>query len=446
VTQVPETETEVAEAIRDGVIESPAHLPNFSLYTMRITGTGCAYRMGKDEYAWKDASVYLTDEFLKRCNGLPVIFEHPELGMVNSQEFHDRIVGMIVLPYIKGDEVWGVARIYDEATIELLNNKKITSTSPGVVFGSKSDNRKIDFDVSEKILIEGKPAILDHLAICEQGVWDKLGAPSGVDVADHNGDQTMTEDEKKAQEEKDAAEKIRADAEAGNAMPAWAADFQKSMTDRFDAMGGRMDAMEKSRKDESESEEDKKKREEAEAKAKEEKDAQARMDSEEKDRRDAKARLDAVEKAVKDATPAERSDEEAAEMADAQGRCDSVSMMFGKQARGPLAGEAPLAYRRRLVGEFKAHSPNWKTVDLALLPKEAFAIAESQIYTDAQAAARTPDAHEGIGLREIRIPRQGGGYMSEFVGNPDTWMMHFKPPIRQRVASGGLGLKTNGGR
>jgi hypothetical protein len=34
------------------------------------------------------------------------------------------------------------------------------------------------------LLIEGKPSLLDHVAICELGVWDKGKDPEGIIVAD----------------------------------------------------------------------------------------------------------------------------------------------------------------------------------------------------------------------------------------------------------------------
>jgi hypothetical protein len=432
----PRTELAVAEAIRDGKAPSPIHLPNFSLYDLRITGTGAAYRLGKDEYAWKDKTIYLNDRFLARCNGLPVVFDHPEEGMVNSEEFHDRIVGMIVLPYIKGDEVWGIARIYDQATKELLDNEKIASTSPGVQFAKGNDNRKVKIEEDAQILIEGTPAILDHLALCEQGVWDKLGKPSGVNISDGNtdGDKSVTDEEKKAAEEKDAQarkdaeEKERKEREEKDAQtrkdtspPAWVADFQKGIKDSLDAMNARMDAFEKKG---------------------EEKDKQLRIDSEkaeeekkkEEERKSEKDRLDAIEAKMKESSE-ERSDAESEEIADAQARCDSVAHMFGKSARQAIRGEKGPAYRRRLVDDYKQYSPNWKDVDLAALPIAAFNVAETQIYADAMTAARSPVNAPADGLRQIKIPREGGLHMYEYVGNPDAWMRQFKPPVRRRVES-----------
>ena len=73
----------------------------------------------------------------------------------------------------------------------------------------------------EPLLLEGNPVLLDHPAICEQGVWDKLGDPAGVKSDTLNEVQKMDEDKfvelfnkcmdarmAKADEEKAAKEKL----------------------------------------------------------------------------------------------------------------------------------------------------------------------------------------------------------------------------------------------
>jgi hypothetical protein len=160
-----------------------------TLWAIRITGTGVAYRNGRNEFVWRNPELYLNNEFLERCNGLPVIFEHPDKATLNSEEFNDRIVGTCLLPFIplsdtitnaSPNEVWAVAKIYDDATNHILLTQQM-STSPGVVFRDASVNTKMTLDDGATLLIEGKPALLDHIAICAQGVWDKQGEPKGVE-------------------------------------------------------------------------------------------------------------------------------------------------------------------------------------------------------------------------------------------------------------------------
>lgn len=176
------TETEVAQAIASGDLTSPQQFANSWLFAMRITGTGAAYRRALDEYVWRDPSLYMTPEFLQRCSGLPVIMEHPKGATLNTKEYAARNVGTILLPYLRpeANEVWGVARIIDEPAAKLMEAEQL-STSPAVVFHDPGVNTKLEDADGKTILIEGKPSLVDHLAICALGVWDRGGPPVGVE-------------------------------------------------------------------------------------------------------------------------------------------------------------------------------------------------------------------------------------------------------------------------
>ena len=178
----------VARAMAADQLTSPQVYENVTLFAMRITGTGLSYRLALDEYVWRDPAIYLNEEFVARCNGLQVIMDHPKGATLNSEEFGDRTIGSIMLPYIKGDEVWGIAKIYDEAAIRMMtadadHPEAIRSTSPTVVFRA-SDNTTVTTEDGKNILIEGKPQLLDHVAVCAKGVWDKGGEAQGIAIAD----------------------------------------------------------------------------------------------------------------------------------------------------------------------------------------------------------------------------------------------------------------------
>lgn len=184
-------ELEVAQAIRDGDLVSPQRFGNLLLIAMRVTGTGGAYRKALDEFVWRDPAIYMTDHFLRRCNGLEIIWEHPPEGlMLNSDQFRERMIGTSFLPYLKEaeQEVWTIARIRDAGAGTLLEHAKL-STSPGVVFTQSDGNRKVSFG-DDTLLIEGDPTLLDHLAVCGidentmeggLGVWDRGSEPKGVE-------------------------------------------------------------------------------------------------------------------------------------------------------------------------------------------------------------------------------------------------------------------------
>ncbi len=176
-------ERQLAEAMSRGEFTSPQDFHNSTLFDIRITGTGKAYRPTLDEFVWRDAALYLNDHFLNRCNGLFVIYYHPPKGSLDSKEFGKRIVGSVMLAYIKGEEVWGIARIMDDEVIALMRKGDL-STSPGVVFKDTSGNFKATDEDGATWLFEGKPTLLDHIAICGLGVWDKGGGPEGIIVVD----------------------------------------------------------------------------------------------------------------------------------------------------------------------------------------------------------------------------------------------------------------------
>jgi hypothetical protein len=312
-------ETDVANAMAVGELTSPQTVDNMTLFNIRITGTGMSYRTAHNEHVWRDPSLYLTPEFVQRCNGLPVIFEHPKGSVLSSKEFNDRIVGTIVLPYIKGEDVWGIARMYDAGVIEIMSDDKM-STSPAVVWRDPDVNQKFIQEDGSTFLIEGKPSLLDHIAICERGVWDKGGGPTGVEsvtVIDDQpvarGDSEMAAKLNRLKDETDEAYKLRCDefdrltASIRSDAETKADEDKKRMdalTAALDAATKRMDAIEEEKKADAKAKADAEEEEEKEKKA----DAIKRRDafkfSKRKDGEDDgefKARRDAEEKMCADA-------------------------------------------------------------------------------------------------------------------------------------------------
>lgn len=474
-------ELDVARAMRDGLVPSPQRYAmgsgGVTLFDLRITGTGVAYRSEKtdaggkvispEEFVFRRPENYLTPEFVERCNGLQVIYLHPKKTMLNSKEFAERTVGSMMLPYIKGDEVWGIAKIYDDAVIKMMTSRQM-STSPGVIL--KDGNYKLKTEDGTDLLIEGKPSLLDHLAICEQGVWDKGGEPSGVRL-DAQGDTEMpfTEEDKKVLGGMiaeivqgtlktalgDTTSLVRMD-DAGSkridsvlsAMDAMCGKMD-DVTKRMDAHTARMDAAEAKEKEgapekvaadkkdgDDDKDKDKKDAEEEEAKAKEAKD---KKDAEEKEKAE-KEKADAAEKlarsavdriaAVEKAMPKQLTDAERHDFSKAQARADEVFSAFGKKAPYPLNGEDLLPYRRRMANDLKAHSRAWKDVDvLAINDAATFQIAEDTIFREAaQAALRPTDLRHGE-LRElVRQDSTTGIRTVEFVGNQSFVAAMTRPP------------------
>jgi 8-oxo-dGTP pyrophosphatase MutT (NUDIX family) len=179
----------IAKAIQAEELTSPQRYCNLLLIAIRITGTGVAYRPAHDQFPFRDPAFYLTPEFLQRCNGLPVILEHPDAPVLNTEEFRERIVGTIFIPYIHGDEVWGIAKILDMKVADMLETEEM-STSPGVYCGGV----KLQMRSGKTLLIEDKPELVDHIALLYastdghdkggHGVWDKGQGRLGVESVD----------------------------------------------------------------------------------------------------------------------------------------------------------------------------------------------------------------------------------------------------------------------
>jgi hypothetical protein len=483
------TELEVAQAIRDGKLPSPQRFHNVWLFNLRITGTGTAYRRALDEFVYRPPENYLTDEFLARCNGLTVIVEHPEENLLNSEQFKKRNIGAIMLPYISGDEVWGISRVYDDEAAEIMAKHQL-STSPSVYFTNTDDNTKLDLADGRSILIEGKPGLLDHLAVCLQGVWDKGGPPTGVDSAHASSGQVdqagelpqserttyalkdsamPTENESKKDNLEEVARKDSGDGES------WMKHLEK-ISSAFESLANRITKLEdertradsakkdegsmpgealptaasmdadKAKKDTEEgktmadkAKKDAEKAAEEEAKAKKdaEEEAKRKEEEEEKARKDADERIARLESAVTH-IPKSCFDDDYSEMAKHQAKADSVYAAFGDSAPGPLRGETLQAYRTRLASGLKNHSEAWKGVDLSRVDSSVLSIAEEQIYADAAKSAMNPtDIPEDMLIERTRKD-ETGRVIKTFIGKPSAWTNQFKAPrmIQRQINKG----------
>ena len=478
-------ELDIAKAIINGDMESPQVYGNMSLYALRITGTGVAFRdekcdsddnvIQKPEYVYRNPDNYLNQDFLDRCAGLPVIWFHPEKQVLDPQEFAKRVIGSIMQAYIIDQEVWGIARIYDENAIQEMESKQL-STSPGVILAkavlttlkdndsviSEMQRNNIAEDDAYPLLIEGEPALLDHLAICLQGVWDKSGEPLGVstqqpvridsmsDIAEavpaspepSLGDlfklvqglaadvATLKQAEAKAAEGHEEGVSLLGDPELGGEPIVPVVDSKEDMI-RNKAQANDMcdddmcDDDAKTRFDGEGNEESNNKKE---------MEAKVVADSIMKENAAMKAKIASIEARM----PAILSDADLNELSAAQAKADSVAHAFGDKAPAPMMGEKPLSYRRRVADMFKKYSADWKDMDLSVLGN-SLGIAERAIYADAMSAANMPASYgEGV-LRESTTRMRGGTEITTFSGDSNAWMGQFKLPGSKLV-----GINTKG--
>lgn len=461
----------VARAMRDGDLHGPQDYENIVLFNMRITGTGTAFRHKWGEFVQRDPALYLNDDFLARCNGLPVIMEHPKGHVLTSDEFSDRAIGTIMLPYIKGDEVWGIAKIYDATAAKMMKDEQL-STSPAVVWRDPDVNTRLETRDGESVLIEGPPSLLDHLAVCRVGVWDKGGLPEGIDT---KGVIIMADDKKKpAVAADDAGDK------GGTPLDRLLKGLD-AMNAKFDTFGSRLDAIEqKQAKAVVKADAD-----EPPAPAGSEtppppppgdgkpvppaadapdaappeavkppaavappKTGGAAMDADRpppfvKDPEDKKpdpaeaaaadsvGDLNALRKRLADVEK-QLATRTSHDLAADQAAADSVYSLYGEQAPRPLIGDSRASYVLRHLEKFKVHSPAWKDVDLTpvSVDEKVLDIAASQIYAAARDAASNPANVPAGQLRAITTRTPTGHIETKFMGSPAAWMNRHAPNKR----------------
>lgn len=437
------TELEVAERIRDGTVPSPVKFSNMWLVNLRITGTGLAYRAGLKEHVWRDPKLYLNEEFLRRCNGLPVIANHPDNAVLTEEDFKSRIVGSVMLPYIRGDEVWAICRIYLKSIVEEITEGDV-STSPSVVFNSTSGNVEVQ-EGDTNFLIEGVPFLVDHIALVTKdhgslGVWDKDRIPAGVEVT-NTGEIEMDKEELQT------------------LLQGVVSDALNGINQKIDGVVTRMDSLEQRDKARADAEAEAKKEAEEKAKADAEAEEQRKADdaaakeAEEKAKADEAAAKEAEEKSKADSEAEEkRKADEAAEkerndsaLAEAQAKADSAFSACGKNAPAPFSGENALDYRKRALMAMQKHSPTHKDVNIrAIADSATLAVLEDAIFSAARQTIEK-EMTSTLGQLHKRVRSdEAGRRITEYQGDPNVWLATFKTPGRRLVKINTQGSLNNG--
>lgn len=170
-------ETLILNAYKSGELVGTTLTTYGAYMPLRVSGVGYSIRATKDSD--NQDYFYLSkrdDSFLKleqEIVGLPIIVNHPldkpSKNNENSRRFltlnnfkDNIIIGTCLNAYEKDNELWALAKIYDiEVVLGLLNNEK--STSPAVYCYYEKENAAI----------VDKPMLINHLAIVEQGHWDR---------------------------------------------------------------------------------------------------------------------------------------------------------------------------------------------------------------------------------------------------------------------------------
>ena len=474
-------ELDVARAMQRGELTSPQRFANVYLFKVRVTGTGVSYRPSLKEYVYRRPENYLTDDFLARCAGLPLIVDHPEGDMLDTKEFINRTIGTVFFAFVEGDEVWSIAKVWDVDFAQRMENGLKNSegetvpmsTSPNVVFIGGGAGTKLQLEDGRTLLVENSPDFVDHLAVCEVGVWDKGGNPAGVVSVEVRGDSAMAEEKVEKNEAEEQARKDAAD--LGTKLDKFLSHID-SIHAKLDSVTGRMDAFEEDMKKGAVAPEEKKDAavcekcgdvhaaetackdakkdagmpeptagEASETAADKRKDAEEKEEAARKDSAALLRRLADLERMV--ARPL--SDEDHRKLQAIQARADKVFSAFGENAPRPLQGQTELDYRVQLADMLKAYSPVETTRNLALGriaiadAAGAFATLENQIYADAEKVAGDPSTLAEGQIRMISKPDGNGHIIREFVCRPSAWMRDFMPEQQfMKHAEVNLGNRT----
>ena len=182
------TELIAAERVATGAVSGPLAYGNSWLLALRISGVGAAYRASRDEFAWREPAAWLSATMMRRCLGLPIVVEHPDSGMLDGQSFRDTVIGVVVWTFVRGDELWAIGRFFDGDVAESITGPQgrfTVDTSPSVLF-AEGETAAVPLDDGRKLLVEGAPSLIDHLALVVTddgtagGVWSK-GRDAGID-------------------------------------------------------------------------------------------------------------------------------------------------------------------------------------------------------------------------------------------------------------------------
>ena len=416
-------ELETARAIAGGGLESPQQCGGMWLFALRMTGTGLSFRPKHGEYVFRKPEHYLNEEFMDRCAGLPVIWEHPENDMLEGVEYGDRAVGAVMFAYQNESDIWCIARIQDAGAAMEMKKGKLT-TSPCLTLENKRNIE--DERLNHPLLIEGEPLFLDHLAIVPTGVWDKGGEPSGILT---RADSMEPEAVKTEETQPTLGDVLKAIMALTQVMTKH--EKTEEVPVKADAVVDPLDAVGDPEAGEGQSEQKPEVVPVADAEHDKPENtvgdcAMPKADSS-TEMAGLKARLAQLEKA---AMPSILSDADRNELAAIKMRADSAYSAFGLSAPASTVGEKPHGYRRRLLDALKKHSAAWKSVDLSKIADPmALEIAEGQIYADAVTASTSIETIGAGKLREVSNTDHGST-VTKYYGDSRAFLgMFMRQPL-----------------
>lgn len=179
-------ELQFAESIARGETQSGSKFGNSFYVSARISSTGTAFRPAHAEFVNRDPAIWLGLELQRRWIGAPLLAEHPPGGILDGASFRASVIGIVIFTFVRGSDLYGIARIFDTDVAKAItaSDSGFSDTSPSVTFAPDQMATIPLADGSGVLRVEGIPDLIDHLAICNLGVWSKGAPASGVDKAE----------------------------------------------------------------------------------------------------------------------------------------------------------------------------------------------------------------------------------------------------------------------
>lgn len=433
-------DSDLTQLIQEGVLLGPNTYFNQTFFPMRITGTGSAMRVGKMQFTFRKPGLYLNPEFMDRCNGLQVLWQHADKDFTDGSVIQEQSIGTICSPYVRGDELWGVAKILDLDAADAISTGAY-STSPSFLsrVDSRSSSGGVDFTE------EGQPLHLDHLAVVQMGVWDKLGDPSGIDspLTLRPIPLSFLKEYNKVAEENETP---AADSVASESTQLTVNDVMTEVSQLKDLVKGLAESMKlQSNKDSLVEPEvevippDAGGDESPEPGTVAVEDTICGIDSAtfETAMRAKDEVIGGLQRQVDElvnSRPKELTDEDRNELDEAVREADSVFTALGRTTPAPMNGELSTGYRRRTAKALQALSPRYNQMDLSKLDSTSMKVMSGEIYKDAVARSRdTSDMAPGT-VVPVRRKAFGGREITEWRGSTSPFLAPFRQTPRKAKA------------
>ena len=156
------TERTIVNDMISGVLQGPVEFSGICLAPLLVSPTGC--RFDGESYVYRDPSTWLSERMTERMAGVPLLGGADGDGPVSGSAVIKRMIGVCMQGYIKGTELWCVARIANDFAWRLIK-AGAAETRVSVAF---DELPSIDIDEGN-LIVEPAPRYMNHLCLVPLG-------------------------------------------------------------------------------------------------------------------------------------------------------------------------------------------------------------------------------------------------------------------------------------